>query len=173
MGEALMALLLETPRLHLREMTPADAPAIFAVAGDPQTMLWYPRAYTADEVEAAIRKQIELYASGTGLLAMALKETGEAIGDCGVVWREVGGQQEPEIGYHVRRDCWNRGYATEAVQAVRDYAFAVLACDRVISLIRPENLASRRVAEKNGFSVDRMVFWSGYDHLVYRLEAAR
>jgi RimJ/RimL family protein N-acetyltransferase len=90
------------------------------------------------------------------------------IGDCGPVWQEVEGEQELEIGYHVHRDVQNRGLATEAALAVRAYAFESLGCDHVISLIRPENGPSRRVAEKNGFRMDRVVFWRGYDHCVYR-----
>lgn len=166
---------LETERLLLREMTPADAPAMLAVVGDAETMRWYPRGLTAEEVDEAIKRQRERYPSGTGVMAVVLKESGELIGDCGPVWQEVDGSAELEIGYHVRRDCWKRGYATEAARAVRDYAFAELDCDHVISLIRPENLASRRVAEKNGLSVDRVVFWRDYEHCVYRLarEAVR
>lgn len=161
---------IETARLHLREMTPQDAPALHAVVGDPETMRWYPRALTPEDVDDAIARQIGRYPSGTGLMAMVLKETGELIGDCGPVWQEADGPPEVEIGYHVRRDCWNRGYATEAARAVRNYAFAELACDHVISLIRPENLPSRRVAEKNGLALHRMVFWRDYDHCVYRLD---
>jgi RimJ/RimL family protein N-acetyltransferase len=168
-----MALSLETPRLRLRELTPRDTPALLAVVGDPETMRWYPRPLTAEDVDEAIERQIGRYPSGTGLLAMVLKDADELIGDCGPVWQEPDGPPEVEIGYHVRRDCWNRGYATEAARAVRDYAFASLGCDHVISLIRPENLPSRRVAEKNGLSLNRSVFWHGYDHCVYRLEAAR
>jgi ribosomal-protein-alanine N-acetyltransferase len=160
---------LETPRLLLREMTPDDAPALLAVLGDAETMRWYPRPYTAAEVDQGIAKQIGRYSSGTGLLAMILKDSGTLVGDCGLVWQEVDADPELEIGYHVLRACWNRGLATEAAQAVRDYAFASLGVDHVISLIRPENLPSRRVAEKNGLTLDRVVFWRGYDHCVYRL----
>jgi [ribosomal protein S5]-alanine N-acetyltransferase len=160
---------LETPRLLLREMTPDDAPALHAVLGDTETMLWYPRAYTLAEVEEGIARQRSRYSSGTGLLGLVLKENGTLIGDCGVVWQEVDGVREPEIGYHVLRSCWKRGLATEAARAVCDYAFATLGCDHVISLIRPENIASRRVAEKNGLTLHRVVFWRGYDHGVYRL----
>jgi ribosomal-protein-alanine N-acetyltransferase len=85
------------------------------------------------------------------------------------VWQDVDGPAELEIGYHVHANYRNRGLATEAARAVRDYAFATLAVDHVISLIRPENLPSRRVAEKNGLTLDRTVFWRGYDHCVYRL----
>lgn len=159
---------LETARLVLREMTPDDAPALHAVLGDTETMLWYPRPYSLEEVQEAVARQISRYPTGAGLLAMVLKETGGVAGDCGLVWQEVDGVAEPEIGYHVHRAFWNRGLATEAARAVMDYAFLTLRCDHVISLIRPENLPSRRVAEKNGLTVDRVVFWRGFDHCVYR-----
>jgi [ribosomal protein S5]-alanine N-acetyltransferase len=160
---------LETQRLILREMTLEDVPALDSVLGDAETMRWYPHAYSFEEVEEWIVRQISRYPTGTGLLGMVLKETGALIGDCGLVRLEVEGTLEPEIGYHVRRDCWNQGLATEAARAVRNYAFSTLDCDHVISMIRPENLASRRVAEKNGLMLDRTVFWRDYDHCIYRL----
>jgi RimJ/RimL family protein N-acetyltransferase len=155
--------------LVLRALTPDDAPELLAVLGDAETMRWYPRAYTAAEVDQGIAKQIGRYPSGTGLLGMVQKDTGVLVGDCGLVWQEVDGESEVEIGYHVHRAYWNRGLATEAAHAVREYAFASLGVDHVISLIRPENLPSRRVAEKNGLALDRVVFWRGYDHCVYQL----
>jgi RimJ/RimL family protein N-acetyltransferase len=165
-------LLLTTSRLLLRELMPDDAPALHAVLGDPENMVWYPHPLSGAEVETWIARQSERYASGTGLLAMILKEAGELIGDCGPVWQEVEGVQELEIGYHVRRDRQRRGLATEAARAVRDDAFTRLGVDHAISLIRPENLPSRRVAEKNGMTLDRVVLWHGYDHCVYRLNRA-
>jgi RimJ/RimL family protein N-acetyltransferase len=161
---------LETARLVLRELMPGDAPALLAIWGDAATMRYYPRALTATEVEDWVARQIARYPGGTGLLAMEMRETSALVGDCGPVWQEVGGAQELEIGYHVRRDFQNRGLATEAARAVRAYAFGSLGCEHVISLIRPENGPSRRVAEKNGFRMDRVVFWRGYDHCVYRSE---
>jgi RimJ/RimL family protein N-acetyltransferase len=47
------------------------------------------------------------------------------------------------------------------------YAFTKLGVDRVISLIRPENVQSIRVAEKNGLTCEKIIFWRGYDHCVY------
>ena len=160
--------LLETARLRLRELTPVDVPALFAVLGDAETMRYYPQPYSRARVEEGIARQIERYPSGAGLLGMVLKENGELIGDCGLVWQDVDGVQEPEIGYHVHRSLWGQGMATEAARAVRDYAFATLGCDHVISLIRPENMPSRRVAEKNGLTLQRVVFWHGFDHCIYR-----
>lgn len=160
---------IETPRLILRQMAPQDAPALHAVLGDEETMRWYPRGFTREEVDAWIERQIVRYPTGTGLLGMVVKETGALIGDCGVVRQEIEGVLELEIGYHVHRDYRNRGLATEAARSIRDYAFSTLGCDHVISMIRPENLASRRVAEKNGLRMNRVVFWRDYDHCVYRL----
>jgi [ribosomal protein S5]-alanine N-acetyltransferase len=169
LGETVSVIRLETPRLALRELTPEDAPALHAVLGDAETMRWYPRGFTLEEVAEWIARQIARYPSGTGLLGLVLRQSGELIGDCGPVWQDVDGPAELEIGYHVHANYRNRGLATEAARAVRDYAFATLAVDHVISLIRPENLPSRRVAEKNGLTLDRTVFWRGYDHCVYRL----
>lgn len=163
---------ISTPRLLLRELKSADAPALFEVLGDPETMRFYPRPYSREEVDEWIGRQIGRYAMGAGLLGVVLRDSGTLIGDCGLVWQEVEGVQEPEIGYHVHREHQGRGYATEAARAVRDYAFGTLGCDHVISMIRPENLASRRVAEKNGLTVDRTVFWRGYDHCVYQIRKA-
>jgi RimJ/RimL family protein N-acetyltransferase len=163
---------ISTPRLLLRELKSADAPALFEVLGDPETMRFYPRPYSREEVDEWIGRQIGRYAMGAGLLGVVLRDSGTLIGDCGLVWQEVEGVEEPEIGYHVHREHQGRGYATEAARAVRDYAFGTLGCDHVISMIRPENLASRRVAEKNGLTVNRTIFWRGYDHCVYQLRKA-
>lgn len=67
----------------------------------------------------------------------------------------------------MNRAWWNRGLATEAARACREYCFSALELERVISLVRPENLPSRRVAEKIGMIVEREVDWHGYPHLVY------
>jgi [ribosomal protein S5]-alanine N-acetyltransferase len=160
---------LETQRLLLREMTPNDRDALHAVIGDPENMIWYAHAFSLPEVEEWIARQQARYPSGTGLLGLVLKETGALIGDCGPVWQEVDRGPELEIGYHVHRAWQGRGLATEAAQAVRDYAFTALGVDQVLSLIRPGNLPSRRVAEKNGMTLDRMVQWRGYETCVYRL----
>jgi RimJ/RimL family protein N-acetyltransferase len=155
-------------------MIPEDAPALHAVLGDEETMRWYPRAFTREDVDEWIARQIARYPTGTGLLGVVLRESGQLIGDCGPVWQTVDAGPELEIGYHIHHDHRNQGYATEAARAVRDYAFTALPCDHaidhVISMIRPENLPSRRVAEKNGLSLSRTLFWRGCEHCVYRLD---
>jgi RimJ/RimL family protein N-acetyltransferase len=67
----------------------------------------------------------------------------------------------------VRRDLWGNGYGTEAARACMEYAFTALEVTRVISMIRPENVQSIRVAEKNGLTCEKIIFWRGYDHCIY------
>jgi len=94
----------------------------------------------------------------------------ELIGDCGITCQQVEGESFYEIGYHLRRDFWGQGLATEAAIACRDWGFARLRTQRFISLIRSENLASRRVAERIGMTVWKEVNWRGLAHYVYLLE---
>jgi len=161
-------MLIETERLVLRPLTPEDEPSLRAVLSDAETMRWYPRPLTPDEVRAWIERQMGRYPAGSGLLGMIEKQNGRLIGDCGAVWQEVEGRAELEVGYHVNRERWNHGLATEAARAVMDYAFGRFEVGRVVSMIRPENTASRRVAEKNGLTLNRVVLWHSYEHCIYQ-----
>lgn len=160
--------ILETSRLILREFIPDDADALALVLSDPEAMRFYPAAFNRGGVEAWIARNRGRYAAyGHGLWGMILKSTGELVGDCGLTAQNVEGVNEIEIGYHVRRDLWGQGLATEAAQACRDYGFATLPVERLISLIRPENMGSRRVAEKNGMTAWKEVRWHELPHVVY------
>jgi len=159
---------LETTRLALRNFSPDDAEALGLVLSDPETMRFYPAPFDRVGVEQWISRNMRRYAeNGHGLWAVVLKSSGELIGDCGLTVQDLDDVHEIEIGYHVRRDLWGQGLATEAARACRDYGFAQLPVERIISLIRPENVGSRRVAEKNGMTVWKELMWRGLPHLVY------
>ena len=165
---------LQTSRLTLREFTSSDAEALALVLSDPETMKFYPAPRDRAGVEQWIVRNMRRYAeNGHGLWGMVLKSTGELIGDCGLTVQSVDGVEEIEIGYHVRRDLWGQGLAAEAARACRDDGFARLRVERLISLIRPENIPSRRVAEKNGMTVWKEVMWRGLPHLVYAVWRAK
>ena len=102
-----------------------------------------------------ITKQIERYESinNTGLLVFEDKVSGEFIGQCGLLTRDIDGEQILEIGYHVLPKYWGRRYASEAAIAVKDAAIE-LKIDQVVSMILPENQASQKVAKRND-----MTFW--------------
>jgi ribosomal-protein-alanine N-acetyltransferase len=162
--------ILETPRLILREFSSEDVNALARVISDPETMRFYPAPFDRAGVEEWIARNRRRYAKdGHGLWAMILKSTGELIGDCGLTVQRVDSTDEIEIGYHVRRDHWGQGLATEAARACRDFGFARLPVDHLISLIRPENISSRRVAVKNGMTVWKEVIRVGLSHLVYSI----
>ena len=166
-------LILETERLLLREFVAEDVDALAAVLSDPETMRYYPAVLDRAGVAAWIERNRRRYANdGHGLWAMVLKSSGEMIGDCGLTRQTVDEVNEIEIGYHVRRDLWGRGYAPEAARACRDYGFERLGAERLISLIRPENIPSRRVAEKNGLILWKEVVWRGLLHCVYAVRTA-
>jgi len=164
---------LETPRLLLRPLTLDDEPALATVIGDRETMRWYTRPFTGDEVREWIDRQLGRYRDGHGLLGVVEKQTGRLIGDCGPTWQEVEGRMDLEIGYHVNRERWHQGFATEAARVVIEDAFRRFPVHRLISIIRPENGASRRVAERNGLTLDRIVFWHDYDHCIYQRMRSR
>ncbi len=166
-----MAEILETARLILREFVSEDAEALAQVISDPDTMRYYPAPFTGAEVDEWIQRNRRRYRDdGVGLWAMVLKSSGEMIGDCGIVRQQVDGETLYEICYHLRRDLWGRGLATEAAIACRDWGFANLPVGRLISLIRPENLPSRRVAERNGMTIWKETIWQGLHHYVYAVQ---
>jgi RimJ/RimL family protein N-acetyltransferase len=162
--------LIETPRLLLRHLTEDDVDAVFAVIGDPQTMKFYSQKFTREDAQRWVSRSQQRYRTdGFGLFAVVLKSNGEVIGNCGVVMQDIGGEPLLEVGYHFRRDHWGHGYASEAARACMDYAFRHLGAAKVVSLILPENLPSRRVAERNGMKVERQVIFHDLEHLMYAM----
>ncbi|MEM9159155.1 MAG: GNAT family N-acetyltransferase [Verrucomicrobiota bacterium] len=165
MGEKVV---LETQRLYLREMTDQDFGVLFEVLSDPETMRYYPTPYTEEKVRYWIDRFCESYVkNGFGLWIVVEKETGVVVGDCGLILQSLEGVDEVEIGYHFNKKYWGRGYATEAAAGCRQYAFEELGLKRVISLIRPENKPSWRVAERNGMKIERELIWWELKHRVY------
>ena len=163
---------LETRRLILREMTMEDHAPLLAVLSDPLAMKYYPRPFDGPMVEQWIRWGLSGYKErGFGLWAMVHREEDRVIGDCGLTIQLVDGIEEIEIGYHLLRSHWGRGYATEAASACRDWVFDVLDRDRVISWMGPENAPSRRVAERVGMKLEKQTKNRyGKDAVVYSVE---
>src|SRR4051812_35250830 len=105
-------IVLETERLLLREFVPQDVDALVAVLSDPETMHYYPAPLDRSEVAQWIERNRRRYLeAGHGLWGMVLKSSGQLVGDCGLTRQIVEGVDEIELGYHVRRDLWGKGYA--------------------------------------------------------------
>ena len=161
---------LETERLILRSFREEDIDAMAQLFANPDFMrfslgIYTERKRTVDFIEkvmgwdhANIPSQFAIVPRGEDVL----------IGYCGFHHHpEVPG--EIEIGYRLHPDHWNRGLISEASRAVRDHAFADLKLPRVVSLIHPENIPSRRVAEKNGMKVEEEITFRGFPTLVYAI----
>ena len=163
---------ISTARLTLRALRAEDLDALGAILGDPIGMSFYPHPFGRDESLAWIERDIARYADlGFGHLAVELNATGDLIGDCGPTILDIDGVDEVELGWHIRRDLWSQGYATEAAIATRDWVFDGLGLERLISLVRPENVASCRVAEKIGMTAERTIERRGVGHVVYAMTA--
>jgi RimJ/RimL family protein N-acetyltransferase len=164
--------LLETDRLRLRPLVEDDLDALHAVFGDAELMRYYPAPFSLEDTREWIAKQLERYErDGFGLWAMELRDTGELIGDCGLTIQGVDGADLVEVGWHVRADMCNRGLATEAGWACKNHAFGAIGVTRLISLVRPENTPSCRVAEKLGMTVSgETIRGPGWPHRIYSVD---
>jgi RimJ/RimL family protein N-acetyltransferase len=151
-------------------MRSTDVESLHRLFSDPLLMRFWP-VFTRAETEEWVEENRRSYAQdGFGLWAVTLKGGDDAIGDCGMVRHEVDGAMEIGIGWHLLRTHWGLGFATEAAQASRDYAFAQLGVERLVASIHPENYASRRVAEKIGMTLQKEYqHWRGL-RLLYILE---
>ena len=87
---------------------------------------------------------------GYGMIALADRESGEVIGCAGIV--HPGQQEEAEVKYAFRSDCWGKGYATEAVSGLIKFARECWDVGRIIATTHPGNNASERVLAKVGFT---------------------
>lgn len=167
-----MRVILETPRLVLREMSMSDLDFVAQMLGDPEVMRFYPKVNDREEAAANINRQLQRYAEdGYGPWLVLSKESGLPVGRVGLIHQVVEGQGETEVGYMIHRPYWRQGLAFEAASACRDYAFDVLGRKRVISLVRPENTPSQGVARKLGMMPQREVIHWGLRHLVFVLAA--
>ncbi len=144
--------MIETERLILRPMTAEDIDPLLLVFGDPLVMAAFGvQPFDRAQMEGWVRRNLDHQVEhGYGLFTVTLKNSGAIIGDCGLELMDLDDGPAAELGYDLRSDHWNRGLATEAAMTVRDHAFATLRLPRLVSLIRPGNMASRRVAEKTG-----------------------
>ena len=85
--------------------------------------------------------------------------------------QEVEGDELPEVAWLLHRPFWGSGYATEAASATRDAAFTRWRYGAVISLIRPENVPSQKVAQRIGMRPGRVVQFEGFEQIVFQVAA--
>ena len=160
--------ILETPRLRLRMFREDDFDAYAEMMADPEVMRYLPQGGSLPRPEAWRNMAAMLghwKLRGFGPWAVEEQASGEFVGRIGPFW--PAGWPGLELIWAIRPQSWGQGYATEGARVALEYLFDEMGSNHVISLIRPQNTASIRVAEKiNQRLQGRMEFY-GSAALVY------
>jgi RimJ/RimL family protein N-acetyltransferase len=125
------------------------------------------QAQSKDWIERQLKRYIE---NRFGHHALIEKDTGEFIGQCGLLAQEIDGKTEFELGYHILPEHWGKGYATEAAKRVRDYAFENKICKSLISVVDVRNIKSQHVAKKLGMKAGRRMQLYGLEVILFRMD---
>ena len=155
-----MRVFLETERLVLRRFTEADVDILFDLDSDPDVMRFLtggkptPREVIQNETLPRFLHYYERF-EGFGFWAAIEKSTGEFLGWFEFRPRGGSGPEEVELGYRLRRSAWGKGYATEGSRALIRKGFTELGVRRVVASTMAVNIASRRVMEKAGLTLER------------------
>jgi len=163
--------MIETRRLRLRSMVPEDTEDLLAIFTDPRVMKSFGvPPFTREQMTGWVKRNLAHQDEhGYGLFSVILKSENRLIGDCGLEHMSLDGHDVVELGYDLASQYWGQGLATEAAEAVRDYAFTALDLRELVSLIQIHNLASQRVSEKLGMRLQRKFSRSGREYVLYSI----
>jgi RimJ/RimL family protein N-acetyltransferase len=157
---------LETDRLILRPLRESDLDAYARICADPDVVRHVGAPFSRAEAWLHIATMLGHWQlRGYGMWAVEERSSGAMVGRIGLY--EPEGWPGLELGWMLARSHWGRGLATEGARAALGFAFGVLRRPHVISLIRPENVASIRVAEKLGERLEGRSRALGAETLVY------
>ncbi|MCP4324349.1 MAG: GNAT family N-acetyltransferase [Psychromonas sp.] len=150
-----------TSRLFLRPISIDDFEASHKLLSDPEVMKFslngpYNRQKTTEFINNCIQQTEQNLPT---LLAVIDRTTGLLIGYCGFYKQKINGVEELELGYRLAKEHWGKGLATEAALAMQEFAFNEMGLTRLISLIEKDNIASIRVAQKNGFKLEKEMLY--------------
>ena len=158
---------LRTSRLSLREMTSADAPALFRMRSDARVMehIGRPHATTLQDAMDLIDRITADRAANAGMTwAMQLHDTPLLIGTIGF-YRLKLDHHTAEIGYMLDADHWGKALMSEALEAAVRCGFDRYRFHRTEAITDPRNSASRKVLEKCGFTLEGIqkenYLWNG------------
>jgi ribosomal-protein-alanine N-acetyltransferase len=144
---------LSAPRVTLRFLTAADAPALYGIFSDREVMRFWSRPPMVDPHEATAHVQdvCANYRSGDALqLGIERNSDRALVGTC-TLFHFHWGSRRAELGYALARAAWGQGLMHEALNALVTHAFNRLDLRRIEADIDPRNAASARSLERLGF----------------------
>jgi [ribosomal protein S5]-alanine N-acetyltransferase len=160
--------MLETKRVILRLFRDQDLDRLAELMANSDFMRFSLGVYDPEKTAAFLNKIRGWNRAGIpSLFAVELKPDRVLVGYCGFYHHPPDVTEDTEIGYRLDPNYWNRGLITEAAIAVRDHGFRDWRLPRLISLIHPENVPSRRVAEKIGMTLERQITFRGFPTYVF------
>jgi ribosomal-protein-alanine N-acetyltransferase len=163
---------LQTERLDYERIALADAADIDALLLDPRVMktLWpWSAPPSPEELRSGLESKIAHWERhGFGMWVMRDRMTGEFVGRGGLQYTDTLGVPAVEVGWAVVPERWGQGVATELALRSVEVAFGTLALRELIAFTLPDNIASRRVMEKAGFTYSRDIRHMGMPHALYR-----
>ncbi|PMV19109.1 MULTISPECIES: GNAT family N-acetyltransferase [unclassified Pseudomonas] len=160
---------LHTQRLQLRELVPQDAPALFAIYRDTDSMRWFGADPMANIAQA--KRLVETFAQwrtqpnpGT---RWGLEFEGRLIGSCGLFkWNQ--GWNSCSLACELAPQFRGQGLMSEALRTALEWGFRQMYLQRVEALVHPHNHASRALLERLGFKAEGKMreagFWNGQRH---------
>jgi RimJ/RimL family protein N-acetyltransferase len=159
-------IVLETERLTLRQMTPADAAFILQLLNEPSFIqnIGDRGVRTLDDARNYILTgPVESYRrNGFGLYRVDLKDTATPIGMCGLLRRET--LEHVDIGFAFLPKYWSKGYALESASAVMAYGKDVLGIEHIVAIVSPHNQDSIKLLHKIGLKYQKMLRLTPQDH---------
>lgn len=154
----------ETERLLFRKLELSDFDQWLPLFKDENTakMLGMNEFKNADErCEKWFEWTFNRYENNLGGQNVLIsKESNQLVGQCGLLVREIENQFELEIAYSILEEFRGKGYAAESTKKCKDFAFSNNFHDRLVSIIIPENEASKKVALKNGMKHLKQIEYS-------------
>jgi RimJ/RimL family protein N-acetyltransferase len=148
--------ILETPRLRLRNWLEGDRDLFREINSDPKVMEFFPFRRSHEEADLLFdRVNAMIREDGLGFYAVELKETGEAMGFCGLAPANMPGIFPPEtieIGWRLATRFWGNGYITEAAKTLLEYGLKAKGLDAVISFAVAGNHRSTAVMKRIGMT---------------------
>jgi len=149
------SIMLESERLVFRKITETDFDDLAEMLRDPEVMAAWEHTFSDEQIQKWIVNQISRYQKEVvGYFAAIRRDTGEFIGQMGLLWSDFDELRALEIGYMLKRRYWGMGYATEGAAALAQYAFTEIGINKVYASIRPQNQSAVRVAENIGMCAE-------------------